>query len=153
MYGKVRIRMNHSNFLLTRPPASRTVSAAVPIVSNISCEPVFLGVRMKHDIISQVRDAEDRAEQVIQQAHAEADQMVRAARREAADIQQNLLEQAKDEANAHFEREAAAIEPEIAAIRDQSAADIAADTDQAGTRLDAAVETVVTRFFEHFTQG
>jgi len=108
---------------------------------------------MKHDIISQVREAEEKAECIVQEAHTEADQILRDARRQAADQRQEILTHAKNDAKNRFERGAKAVEPEITTIHQQSEDDIAADTQRAGTQLDAAIEHVVTRFHEQFGNG
>lgn len=105
---------------------------------------------MKHDIISQVREAEEKAERIVQDAHSEADQILHDARRQAADQRQEILTHAKNDAKDRFERGAKAVEPEIVTIHQQSEGDIAADTLHAGTQLDAAVEHVVARFREQF---
>ncbi len=108
---------------------------------------------MKHDIISQVREAEEKADRIVQEAHSEADQILRDARRQAADQRQEILTHAKGEAKDRFEHGAKAVEPEIATIHQQAEDDIAVDTQRAGTQLDAAIEHIVSRFHEQFGNG
>ncbi len=108
---------------------------------------------MKHDIISQVREAEEKAERIVQETHAEADLIVRDARRQAAEQRQEILNHAKHTAKERFERGAQAIEPDVAAIHQLAKDDIAIDTNRAATQRDAAVEHVVTRFHQQFGNG
>jgi vacuolar-type H+-ATPase subunit H len=105
---------------------------------------------MKQALITQVRATEENAERLVQEAHAEADRILRDARRRAADQRQMLLERAKHHAKERFEQGAQAVEPDLAAIRQQAADDIAAAARQADARQAAAVEDVVTRFHQQF---
>ena len=105
---------------------------------------------MKHDIISQVREAEEKAERIVQEAYAEADQIVRDARRHAAEERQKILNHAKHDARDRFERGVKTIEPRISAIHQQAKSDIAVDTSRADTQREAAIEFVVSRFREKF---
>jgi vacuolar-type H+-ATPase subunit H len=105
---------------------------------------------MRQDIISQVRKAEENAERTLQETHAEVDQILRDARRQAAERRQEILSQARQEAKQRFEQGAKALEPEVAAIHQQSEGAISSDTQQARAQFDAAVEVVVNRFRERF---
>jgi vacuolar-type H+-ATPase subunit H len=108
---------------------------------------------MKQDIISQVRKAEENAERTLQETHAEVDQILRDARRQATERRQEILSQAKQKAKQRFEQGAKALEPEVAAIHNQSEGAISSDTQQARAQFDAAVEVVVNRFHEQFGNG
>lgn len=108
---------------------------------------------MKQDIISQVRKAEENAERTLQATHAEVDQILRDARRQATERRQETLRQARQEAKQRFEHGAKALDPEVAAIQQQSEGAISADTQQAHMHLDTVVEVVVNRFHEQFGNG
>jgi vacuolar-type H+-ATPase subunit H len=103
---------------------------------------------MKDDIIRQVREAEVRAEQKVQEAKTHADQVLRDARHQVVERREEILKNAKTQASSLFEAGAKGVEPEVARTKDSFQDDIANDTQCARKNIDAVIESVVTTFHE-----
>jgi vacuolar-type H+-ATPase subunit H len=108
---------------------------------------------MKEDIIKRVREVENRAEQKIQEAQAEAGEIVREARRQAIEQRQNILEHAKQHAKESFAAGAKDIEPEVAEIHQHAEQNITNEAESARKQIASVVDFVVTTFHQQFGNG
>jgi vacuolar-type H+-ATPase subunit H len=103
---------------------------------------------MKEDIIRQVKEAENRAEEFMQAAQVQADKILQDARHQAVEQRLKMLEDARTKAKALFETDMQAFEPELETVRQTFKAEIAKDSAQAQKRVDGVVDFVVAKFRE-----
>ena len=108
---------------------------------------------MKEDIIKQVREVENPAEQKIQEAQVEAGQIIHEVRRQAIEQRQGILEQAKQHAKAVFAAGAKDLEPEVAKIHQDAEQHITNETKRAREQIASVVDFVVTTFHQQFGNG
>jgi vacuolar-type H+-ATPase subunit H len=103
---------------------------------------------MNEEVICQIKDAENRAEQTVQQAQTEADAIIREARHKVVEDRQSILEAARQKAKTIFESGAQELEPDLDAVRHTFQEAIDRETDQAQQKLDEVIKFVVAQFKE-----
>ncbi len=103
---------------------------------------------MKEDVIRQVKDAENRAEEKTHEAQAQVDKVIRDARHRAVELRLEILETARAKAKEIIEKGAKNFEPELEKVHQTFQNDITEDSERAQKNIDAVVDFVVTKFRE-----
>ena len=103
---------------------------------------------MKEDVIRQVKDAEDQAEERIRDARTRAEKILQDARHEAVETRMEIVEAARKKAKKDFEGGLKGFELELARSRQQYLDSIDRDRKKAEREFDRVVEFVLSRFHE-----
>ena len=108
---------------------------------------------MKEDVIRQVKNAEDQAEEKIRDAQARAENVLHDARHQAVELRMEIVEAARTKSKTLFETGMKDFEPTLTNVRRQFQADIAEDRKKADKEFGHVVEFVLTRFHEKLEGG
>ncbi|MCP4399578.1 MAG: hypothetical protein GY801_20035 [bacterium] len=101
---------------------------------------------MKEDVIRQVKNAEDQAEEKIRDAQSRAEKVLLNARHEAVESRMEIVGAARAKSKKFFEEGLEGFEPELAKIRQQYQDSIAKDREKADKEFEKVVEFVLTSF-------
>ena len=108
---------------------------------------------MKEDVIRQVKNAEDQAEEKIRDARTRAEKILQDARHQAVESRMEVVEAARTKSKSAFESGLKNFEPELSTLRQQYRDSIAEDRKRAEKEFENVVEFVLTRFHETLEDG
>ena len=101
---------------------------------------------MNDDIIRQIKAAEDQAYQKIQDARAQAEALLHAARHQAVEDHAEIVDMAHKNARTHFEQGVKAFESAVENVRQQFQKEIALDVARSTERFEQVVTSVACQF-------
>ena len=103
---------------------------------------------MKEDVIRQVKEAENRAEEETRQAQVQAEKIIHDARHQAVELRLENIEAARTKAKEVIEKGAKDFEPELEKVHQTFKDKMVKDSEQAQQKIDAVVDFVVAKFEE-----
>ena len=103
---------------------------------------------MKEDVLRQITDAEQQANQVVHDARMQAETLLHNARRQAVEAHIKREEEARNSAKHLIEQGMKDIEQEVAALQQRMQQDIANDAALANRRRQQMIAFVVAKFGE-----
>ena len=103
---------------------------------------------MKEDVLRQITDAEQQANQVVHDARMQAETILRNARHQAVEARIKCEEEARNNAKHLFEQGMNEIEQEVAALQKRVQQEIAHDAALANRRRQQTIAFVVAKFGE-----
>ena len=103
---------------------------------------------MKEDVLRQITDAEQQANQIVHDARMQAETILHNARHQAVEARIKREEEARNNAKHLFEQGMKEIEQEVATLQQRVQQEIANDAALANRRREQTIEFVVAKFGE-----
>ena len=103
---------------------------------------------MKEDVLRQITDVEQQANQIVHNARTQAETILHDARHQAVEARITREEDARNSAKHLIEQGMNEIEQEVAALQQCMQQEIANDAEHANRRRQQTIEFVVTKFGE-----